>query len=674
MSNLLLSKTYDALAVVDDAGERLNQGWLSAIMRDIEAAPRKVAAIQAAVARHPHKLTFGTLKTTYYLWRENGDEALIDKRKLKKFVKQVAWVECFMTYCERNNRNNKAAWKVMLQEMWEGKALPGVGTWREAWRAQYPDRAVPSECPFEWIPIRAKYNTLQNKIKRNPDYLFCIAASRKGRKEAHQYLLPVLKTRTGLEVGQLTEYDDVTVDVEINMPGIGQTARPQMFVGYDIASGFKIIDCVRPQYPETKGEKRNSLKEREFRMMHSYELTMIGIHPGGSRKIVEHGTTAIRPTLEKRIKKIPVYGDLLTYERSGILAEAVHAGLFKGDGGGNFRFKGYCEQAHRNAHAARAALPGQVGQDADHRPESHAALVRYDMAMMAAVQNLPEDVRERVIYNLLDWPTFERMNYRLTDAIMDDADHRLEGWDDKMIMCFKRFEGERWRPISELQDMEGPERDDILRHLAVCPAHKMIRRMTRREAYNAGSHKLVRIPMFELPMMLDERLIKEGGDARLITVRKGGVFGFNDEFYYGGDEVLFHATIKTRTGFQHALVPGQEYVFFGTPYHTEGGVICDKESGNVIGLAPAYKRAATYDREAVLRAAGAQNADLAAKLLTFRGRHQPEAKQRLAMIGQNVDLLKQANGGAADPIVDCDDIPDAMDRAASAFVQEPVEA
>jgi len=123
------------------------------------------------------------------------------------------------------------------------------------------------------------------------------------------------------------------------------------------------------------------------------------------------------------------------------------------------------------------------------------------------------------------------------------------------------------------------------------------------------------------------------------TVKKNGTFGFVDQFYYGPDEVIFHATCRTRAGFQAALVPSREYVFFGTPMHAEGGVVVDKESGKVIGVAPAYKRAPVYDREAIIRAAGKQNEDLARKMMPIRGRHQQEAEQRLALIGRNTDVL-----------------------------------
>jgi hypothetical protein len=85
-------------------------------------------------------------------------------------------------------------------------------------------------------------------------------------------------------------------------------------------------------------------------------------------------------------------------------------------------------------------------------------------------------------------------------------------------------------------------------------------------------------------------------------------------------------------------VPGQSYALFGTPYHADA-VIVDRESGKTVGVAPNYKRAPLYDREAIIRAAGAQNADLASKMMPVRGRHQLEAEARMALIGRNADVF-----------------------------------
>jgi len=670
MTGALQARAAPELPLVTDLDDRARVGWIESICRDIDAAPRKVEAMRAAAEAHPAQLTFGTLKRHYYAWKKRGKAGLADQRKIKKRRRANTWAECYMTYCENNGRNNRAAWRVMIGDFWAGKALPhGVGDWRDQWRAHRGGEPVPGACPKGWFPACARYETLQRAAGRkgNPDYDFQIAGTRRGRKAAHEFLTPVFTTRAGLEPGQITQWDDLTLNVKVRLPGKGVVARPQMFIGIDVASGMRVASVVRPQYAETRGGKRNSLKERDFRMLHAWWCTEVGVHPESAQSVIEHGTTAIRPTLENKYRKIPGFGGMLTFERSGILAEQLHAGLFKGDGGGNFRRKPRVEQNHNMVHSALSALPGQVGQDAGHQPESLAALLRYEELIMQAEAGLSESERDGIEHSLLTFNEFVPILERLCDGIWDATDHRLEGWDDKWIVVWRYDETDRWRARDELYAMEPVKRRAVLALLDQRPELVMNRRMSRREAWEAGKGKLVRASIFDLPMMLDER------DARIVTVRKNGIIGFSDEFLYGQDEVLFYAQYTDMSGWIDRLSPGRQVMLWTTPWH-ESAVLSDPADGKIIGKVDLYKRAPLYDRDAVIRAAGKQSEDLARKSMPVRGRHQREAEARLAMIGQNADILAGRAGLPARPTgrpgdhdQPYDDIPDAIDEAAAEF-------
>jgi hypothetical protein len=70
--NEIATRDYDALDMVDDPQERLNIGWLASVCRDIAAAPRRVDAIKAAVAAHPTRLAYGTLKNDFMRFRNRA--------------------------------------------------------------------------------------------------------------------------------------------------------------------------------------------------------------------------------------------------------------------------------------------------------------------------------------------------------------------------------------------------------------------------------------------------------------------------------------------------------------------------------------------------------------------------------------------------------------------------
>lgn len=645
MNHALEIKDYNALAVIDNPEQRLEIGWLHAVCQELAEAPKLMTAIKRVVQENPGRTSVGSLKRKYYAWRKDGMAGLVDRRKLRKLNKVNPWVEAYMQHCESHNRSNKGGYDAMMAKFWGGQALDcGVGTWREWWRIEHPHKAVPDCCPAGYTPKCAAYPNLQRAARKsNPHMSAQIIASRQGRKALHPYLLPVLRTRKGLLPGQVVEFDDVDTDVECVMPGIGKIARPVMFVGYDVASGMRIAGVTRPEYAKGSGKKRDSLKEAEFRYLFADYLTRTGFHKDGTRLVVEHGTTAIRPNLEKRIKSIPVFGDLITIERSGILAEAVHAGYFKGSGGGNFRLKAFCERMHRLEHSQRAMLAGQVGQDADHRPESHAALVKYNQQVMtAAKETLSQSEQELIRYSLIEYNQFVQIAERISDRISDKRDHKLEGWADNYGTFYRLNESDsEWKPMSDFDDYPPEEREQFLAYISRNRDKQLIAnlQLTRREVYAKGQADLVRIPMIDLPMLLDDRLISQGGDAREITVRKNGLFDFSDSFYFGPEKQIFYATCITRTGYQQALTPGRKYLFYVTPYQTEAGVIVDRDSGSIIGLANYYNRAPHYDRDAIVAKCGEQNHDLAVKMMPVRGRHQREAEARLELIGHNADVF-----------------------------------
>ena len=634
----LAAQCTDFLATVDNPSQRLHVEFMTQICMEIKASDKKTALMREIAQRHPGQLTYSTLRTKYYAWLKIGPQAFLDRRKQKQYKANNAWEQCYMMYCENHNRSNKGGWREMMADFRDGKDMDfGVGTWQKWWTIEHPQSVVPIRYPAGWVPSKARYTNLQRNVKENPDYLFQIMASRQGRGAAHKFLLPVLRTRAGLQPGQIYESDDVHVDLAVTMesPYDGKSCicRPQMFVIYDIASGFKIADVVRPQYPDTSTGKRNSLKEREYRYLNAFALTSIGFHKDGVRSVIEHGTTAIRPTLEEQINRIPFYGSLIKYDRSGIQNEAIHAGLFKGDKGGNFRMKAYCEQAHRGDHSRRAALPGQVGQDADHCPESHAALIKYEGEMLAAMDALDSRTKQLIMLDLLDWKTFRQINAELNHAISVDRDHRLEGWEGRTVSVWRRGYDFDWELIDTLLALPADEQLDRASWLRAHPEHRDLKQMNRFEVWQAGQQNLIKIPIYELPLLLDVR------DAKLVRVKMDGTFSFQDKFYWGREKQVFHATCHTRSGFKQALIPEREYLFYSTPFHTEGGIIVDKDSGNVIGLAPFKTRAPYYDVDAIKAACGAQNADLARKVLPIRGRHMAASIERAKRLGNNADVV-----------------------------------
>ena len=639
--------TYEGLAAVSSMKARCDAVDWKDIMIEIASAPKCERVRLMAVIAERTGRGFGTVRNKFYLYEKSGDAALIDRRRVKSMTAQNPWLECYMTYVENDLNTSKGGYRQMMSDFRSGRAMVGmIGTWRDVWRRERPGVAVPAECPMDWTPHGATYANLQAVAKANPNYFFNIATNRRGRKAAQRYVVPVLTTRVGLAVGAKVEYDDVWHNTDVMLGG--KAVQPLEFAGYDVASGFKCSSIVKPRFERADGV-RDNLKEQQFRFLFAYDHIVRGFHRGGVEDVVEHGTTAIRGNVERQIKAIPGVGGLIKISRSGILSEQVHAGLFIGNGGGNFRMKSLCEGAHNILHNRAAALVGSRGRDAEHMHESQAALVKYEERLAAAAATLPPEFALKLTAGLLTFDEYLAAFRQIEDRLMDDPEHRLEGWGANVVAEYRLNEQSNdWRPWAEVEKLMGGDEDERLEAFAIAklvgrnPALKRVRPMSRREVWLAGQKDLIRVDDWYLPHFMD--LEK---DAIELTVRHNGLMGFRNEMFYGRDEMLYRAIVKNHTGWTQSMSPTAKVWALFNPLMPEKLWLVDKGDGHTLGTCALFNRAPAYDRHAIEVAMGDQAADLAAKVLPVRGRHMGEALERAGRMAGNLRVMKEAKEAAA---------------------------
>lgn len=641
-------------------------------------------------------MAYETMRTLYYKWRDarrkggDGDSALIDQRKVPKAVGANMWVGIYQRYCENDKNTSSNAWDVMMRDFRLGtvdgsvstyaEVFSAVGTWRDAWSREYPHRPVPDGYPSGWVPNGASYGNLQRRANKDPDRLFQLAASRHGRKDAHRFLLEVLKTRRGLPVGAIRQYDDVWHNFDVRMPGSDEVAQPLEFAGYDVASAYKCDSVMKPRFTRMDG-KRDNLKEQTFRFMFGAAMCVTGFHKSGITNIVEHGTAAIREPVRRQIALIPHYGGLIHFEQSGILSEQVHAGLFIGGGAGNFRMKPLVECSHNLLHNATAHLPGNRGRDADNMHESRGALVRYEERLMEAAKKLPPDVAAMLEYGLASFDEYTAAFRVIEREFMRDCEHRLEGWDANQVQEYSTAlnptDGD-WHNARELLDMSPDEARAIAAFLATHRENVRNRYMSRYEFWMAGQTDFIRVPMIEMPAFLDER------DMIELTVRDNGTIDFCNGYFYGRDKMTYRVDeLRTPSGFTARIEPRSRQLVKYNPFTPDQVWIINRDNGATIGMAPIHSRAPMQDKVAIERAMGVQSHDLARKVMPVRGRHNDAAVKRAGQMGRNqAALLGLAKELPLDNVMvsndeievgDYDDVPDAMDVAAEAYAREGVQ-
>lgn len=637
---------YESIGHITDPGERERVARLAEACRRISEAGR--GATVAAIEREARALGIGagTMKRLYYDLIERGVEALADGRKRQRACGANRWSQVYLRYCENDKNTAKNAWAVMMRDFRSGtvdgsagtyaEVFSGVGTWREVWARENPFDTVPANYPSGWVPNGATYQNLQKATNKNPDKLFAIAASRQGRKAAHRFLVEVLKTRLGVPVGAIRQWDDVWHNFDVRLPGSTEVAQPLEFAGYDVASAYKCDSVMKPRFTRADG-KRDNLKEQTFRFAFGAAHCITGFYKEGITNIVEHGTAAIRENVRRQIRLIPQYGSLIGFAQSGILSEQVHAGLFVGGGAGNFRMKPLVECSHNLLHNRTAHMLGNRGRDAEHMHESRGALVRYEERLMEAAKKLPPDVAAMIEYGLASFEEYTAAFRLIERELMTDPVHRLEGWDKHQVQEYSVADNPSendWHPARELLDKSPEDARAIAAFLQAHPENVRQRYKSRYEVWMDGKADLIRVPLIEMPAFLDER------DMIKLTVRDNGTIDFANGYFYGRDKMIYRVdAIRTPAGYSTRLAPRQEVFVKYNPFAPEQVWIINRENGSTVGMAPLQERAPMMDKAAIEAAMGLQAHDLARKVMPVRGRHQEAAVKRAGRLANNQAAL-----------------------------------
>ncbi len=677
---------YEQIGHITDPAERERVKGISEACARIKAVGRggTVAAIRAEAKALGTE--FGTLKTAFYKFKKRGVAALIDGRKGDKDSGANRWKQVYMRYCENDKNTCKNAWATMMLDFRSGtvdnsagtyaEVFSGVGTWRKVWSDENPFEKPPAAYPSGWVPDGASYGNLQKATGKDPDKLFQLAINRRGMKAAHQYLLDVVKTRKGLKVGAIKQYDDVWHNFDIRMPGSTEVAQPLEFAGYDVASAYKCESVMKPRFTRADG-KRDNLKEQTFRFMFAAAHCITGFHRDGIINIVEHGTAAIRPNVRRQIALIPQYGRLIAFQESGMLSEQVHAGLFIGSGAGNFRMKPLVESSHNVLANRTTQLLGNRGRDAEHMHESRTALVNYEEGLMRAAAKLPPDTAAMIEYGLLSFDEYQSAYRIIEREVMRDPTHRLEGWDTNQVQEYALAANptdDDWHPARELLDMSPEDARGIAAFLRLHPDNVRQRYKSREEVWIEGKKEFIHVPLMEMPAFLDDRDMVE------LTVRDNGTIDFANGYFYGRDKMIYRAKeVRTPAGFTARFAPLQKVMVKYNPFVPDHVWIINRDNGSTVGMAPLHERVPMTDKVAINAALGLQSHDLAEKVNPSRGRHQPEAVKRAERMAKNQAALtglatclpveNRMYSPEFEPI-DLANVPDAMDVAASEFVRD----
>jgi len=582
------------------------------------------------------------LRAKYYEWLNGGRawNTLVDWAKVgnKRKTPRSMCDSLFKYYCGNHQRSSKKAHERMLNDIWNGKTLPGIlskgkdGDWTDIFKACYPKLQTPDQCPYGWTPPGMSYRNMQHYAKLTKRE---VATLRIGSKKAHKFTAPVFSTRVGMEPGMMYQFDDMWHDIEVLLPGINKgLARPLEFACIDFASTFKVGYGLICQIEREDGSKC-SLKERQMLWLVCHILTNIGYNKKGCVFVIEHGTATVRQKIRDIIYRMT--DGLVTFRTSEIIGKAVHKGMFDGSGKGNFKAKALVESSHRLLHYEAAYLPAQTGGNARiDRPEQLDGIASYAKDIVKVWEKLPPDQRGLLWMPALTFWAYRPLVAEIYRAIYNRKDHKIEGWQQNnwMVPEWSLTGIGDWQPVDNIKFL--PESMQAIAE-AACkePDHVRARRMSPSEVWDKGQDNLIRLPPWSVIEILGNNYFHKS------KVQDDGLIKFEDQNIEPGKTFRFQSQCMTPAGDAFILQPGQEVNVYALPHDQTKAVLVDPD-GDILGLVPAWNPVSPINATQVATAIEAQKKIVAAADAPIKARHEADGNLLESMKLSNDHLIDEA--------------------------------
>lgn len=624
--------------------------WIEVCER-VDQAKSVSAGVRTEAQRLSHLKGFSapTIKRRYYAWKTNGWQGLINNAKVGKKGAAQTIGEHFKGYCEQNQRSCREAYNQMMRDFRKGKYFEDVGTWLQVWQDEKPTEPPPKVCPRGWTPIGWTYSSLMRSCGLNG---YEKTASRIGRGAARDFLPGMYSTRLGLLPGMIYQFDDMWHDARVNFGNNKVARRAIELACLDVASASRIAYGLKPRREDIDGKKLKNLTALDMRMLLAHVLINIGYHPAGCTMIVEHGTAAADRDLEllignlsggsgyydekekKIVWRVP---PVVRLQRSGIISEQIHKGLFFGQPRGNFKLKAALESQHSLMHTAAASLPGQMGKDRDHSPEQQYGMQQYNRQLIKAAAALPPERAKLLRYPFLDFKDYAAVIGELYDILDWRTEHDLEGWDNNTATEFRASaQLDHWLPMDKLLALPAPEQAALNALIEHDPyAYCRVRKLSPREVWQRGQAELVRLPKTAMPLILGEEL----GVIR--PVQADGLITFHNAEFGPGEYRYLAREIATPDGFRIHLTAGQKYLIHINPFDIGECFVSDLQ-GCFLGIARRWETVSKVDIDALNRMAGKQ-AKIESELRTPLARRGAKIiKDKAKMHEHNADVMSGA--------------------------------
>ncbi|MDR1304490.1 MAG: hypothetical protein LBK76_04620 [Verrucomicrobiales bacterium] len=524
------------------------------------------------------------------------------------------FIDYWRTLAENSQRKNKPAWRELCRRWQRKDAIPGY-----AGHPGWPN-----------LPAGWTYGNLGRFLRKVE-----LVSFRIGKGAAAALLPQTFTTRVGLWPGSHIQLDDMLGDFFVNVLDRYQAVRPLFLHALDCYSGNLVEWGTRPRLKNFKAEKQDGLLESDTRLLVAALLCNHGYHAErGTTLMAEHGTAAVNERVEKIL--FDATGGKIRVRRSGMTGkEQAVAGLYAGDGGGNFKFKAMLESLHNYTHNEQGFLPGQTGPDVPRRPEHLDGLLNRNAALLQAHGKLPAERANRLVFPLMEWRDFIARNTAIYRLINARTDHALKDWAEcgHVVSEFRLApDSDCWLGAAEFARLPAATQE-IIHSLIVGGAagYTRARRLSPAEAWARGKNELTPLPAAALA----EMLLADRGVER---VTDGSYFSCRDKDV-SLDPLTYEAVIISADGTRREAPRGEKFMTLVNPFVPAQMHLFDA-AGRYLGWCAQVERASYDDVERTQRQWGRNAARAKDLFKAMRIRRHAWSEARAAEDQHNLDIIE----------------------------------
>lgn len=388
-----------------------------------------------------------SLRRHYYAWRSEGWRALVrGYSETARGGVPAEFVDFFRAMTERNGRSVRQAMAAITRMWIEGARIPGYGTWREWYAAQYPVCDLPAMCP----ELPRGWST-SNLYALAPTRAERLLATR-GLAAAKAHLPSLVRDTSGLLPLQCVTIDDFEVDqlcfFHDPVRKIRAICRVTGVLVMDVATRRILGTLMKPRLEDSEAAGAKAITRAEVRLLLYQLLRDYGIPRHGMTILCERAAAAVSAEVETTFKNL--FGGRVAVTRTSTISQKCLANGFV-ESGGKPWLKGWIESGFNLMHNIAGALPGQKGASYAVKP---ADLEAKRSLALRLIGTGPRDAQlsdEEVARARLPFMSAAELvdAYLQIFAVMEHrTSHTMLGFDT--VHEWRLSQGAAWQPWSEL--------------------------------------------------------------------------------------------------------------------------------------------------------------------------------------------------------------------------------